>query len=160
MAHKSIMRFDCLHLGRSCCKRFRQLKRIILLWAQGSKCFFLAYFLRYLFSAGTGYRKSTEFYKQDLPRFTQLKCIIFCGLKAPDVFSLLIFFLTSFRPQQAIEKATAFYQQNLPRFRQLKCIIFCGLKAPDVFFSYFLHNVFSAATGKSNGILQTRPAKI
>ena len=98
----------------------------IYFWAQGPRCFFLAYFFRYLFSAATGHRNNNGILQTRPAKIQAVQIQYIFGPKAPDVFSWLTFFDTCFRPQQAIEKSTEFYKQDLPRFRQLKYNIFLG----------------------------------
>ena len=86
--------------------------------------FYFYFFLRYLFSAGTGHKKINGILQTRPAKIKAVKIQYIFGAKAPDVFSRLAFFDTFFRPQEAIEKSTEFYKQDLPRFRQLKYNIF------------------------------------
>ena len=101
--------------------------------------FYFYFFLRYLFSAGTGHKKINGILQTRPAKIKAVKIQYIFGAKAPDVFSRLAFFDTFFRPQEAIEKSTEFYKQDLPRFRQLKYNIFLGPRLQ----MFFLGLIFS-----------------
>ena len=112
----------------------------IYFWAQGSRCFFLAYFFRYLFSAATGHRNNNGILQTRPAKIQAVQIQYIFGPKAPDVFFWLTFFATCFRLEQAIEKSTEFYKRDLPRLRQLKYNIFLGPR-PQMFFLGLLFSI-------------------
>ena len=63
--------------------------------------FYFYFFLRYLFSAGTGHKKINGILQTRPAKIKAVKIQYIFGAKATDVFSRLAFFDTFFRPQEA-----------------------------------------------------------